>query len=344
ADRGRGNGVFRFRFDPRGFLSNLAQNPLETVVDLERDWRTIAGAFFRTSRHLLQGRRSPVEEILCALDLSYFFSLRPYRKTIRLSIDFSRLADSPRRLVVTTTAWPQARLCGFEGRDPVWRREGTRILLAATALPGIFPPVVVEGQTLADASLIDNSPIGVAINEGARFLYAILPFTVGRAPAIRGEPGSLESLYRALTFAWVADLWGDLRGIYFLENLREALGRGSPSSDSPRDVPTTPSLSGEMPPRVRLPKQGEIQFRAFTPRNPLDLGLWSLLDFREHRIADLIDKGFRDAKTQARFDPRAVIPQLRSVSLFEPFGHSISPYEPGHPVYRRPSPEQSHAG
>ena len=46
-------------------------------------------------------------------------------------------------------------------------------LVATTALPGIFPPVLIEGELYVDGGIVNNVPISVAADMGARKIYVL---------------------------------------------------------------------------------------------------------------------------------------------------------------------------
>ena len=48
-----------------------------------------------------------------------------------------------------------------------------RALLASAALPGIFPPVTVEGHELMDGGVADNAPLSVAVELGATDVWVL---------------------------------------------------------------------------------------------------------------------------------------------------------------------------
>jgi NTE family protein len=47
-------------------------------------------------------------------------------------------------------------------------------ILASTALPGLFPPIVWQGRTLVDGGLSNNVPIDLAIGQGAEQVIGML--------------------------------------------------------------------------------------------------------------------------------------------------------------------------
>jgi len=47
------------------------------------------------------------------------------------------------------------------------------VLQASTAIPGVFPPVSVDGIEYLDGGIVDNTPIDVALDSGAKHVLAI---------------------------------------------------------------------------------------------------------------------------------------------------------------------------
>jgi NTE family protein len=57
----------------------------------------------------------------------------------------------------------------------IWLRQGTLVeaLRASYALPGIFPPVELEGRALVDGALVNPVPVSVCRAMGARLVIAV---------------------------------------------------------------------------------------------------------------------------------------------------------------------------
>lgn len=67
------------------------------------------------------------------------------------------------------------------------RGDAIEAILASAAIPGVFPPVVVDGHALMDGGVANNTPISHALALGASDLY-ILP--TGHACALAQPPSS----------------------------------------------------------------------------------------------------------------------------------------------------------
>ncbi|MDF1608987.1 patatin-like phospholipase family protein [Hoeflea sp. YIM 152468] len=70
-------------------------------------------------------------------------------------------------------------------------------ILASSAVPGIFPPVVIAGRPLIDGAIAANTPLRVAAGLGARRIV-VLP--TGYACALQKPPqGAIASMLHAVT-------------------------------------------------------------------------------------------------------------------------------------------------
>ena len=57
-------------------------------------------------------------------------------------------------------------------------------LLASAAIPGLFPPVTIDGRHLVDGALVANTPVRQAVDLGATDIYVLAVATLGRT----GDP------------------------------------------------------------------------------------------------------------------------------------------------------------
>ena len=56
-------------------------------------------------------------------------------------------------------------------------------ILASSAIPGLFPPVLLNGQQYVDGGLLDNGGVGVAVAAGAKLIYVMSVMYGGESPA-----------------------------------------------------------------------------------------------------------------------------------------------------------------
>jgi NTE family protein len=64
-------------------------------------------------------------------------------------------------------------------------------VLASSAIPGVFPPVTIDGHQHVDGGLVDPTGLDTAIELGARRVYVLDSGYAGRLPAPLGSMNSI---------------------------------------------------------------------------------------------------------------------------------------------------------
>jgi len=90
------------------------------------------------------------------------------RHIVEAGVEFDRLEDAEVPLEVVTTSLT-------DGQER-WITDGpvADALLASAAIPGIFPPVTIDGDVLVDGGVVNNVPISRAVAGGATRIYVLL--------------------------------------------------------------------------------------------------------------------------------------------------------------------------
>lgn len=90
----------------------------------------------------------------------------------------------------------------LQAGTPVVLSSGDAIeaLLASSAIPGVFPPVEIDGRLLVDGGLAANTPVSQAIDLGADVVYLL--------PTESEEPGVRPRSALGVTFQSIAHLHG----------------------------------------------------------------------------------------------------------------------------------------
>ncbi len=117
------------------------------------------------------------------------------RHLIESNLAFARLEDSriPLHVMATDLQGSSVRLSAGAAADAV---------LASSAVPGIFPPVVIGGRPLMDGAIAANTPLRLAVELGAKRII-VLP--TGYACALKEPPnGVIAKALHAVTLliAW----------------------------------------------------------------------------------------------------------------------------------------------
>jgi NTE family protein len=138
---------------------------------LESSWRSITTAQVYSLRPaVVFAGLLPGWLTLMALDRAgSLLDPRPLRELLAASLDFDRIRRSPVeiRAVAMDLAQRQQRI--FDNRTLT-----VDALMAATAVPGAFPPVVVDGNVLVDGGLTGRAPVLEALESGMRIERVIV--------------------------------------------------------------------------------------------------------------------------------------------------------------------------
>jgi NTE family protein len=115
----------------------------------------------------LPGFYAPRQDFWTAPTWTYVYDTRPLLATLGRHVDFAALNASPTTFVVTAVEVVTGALQPFANK-PVGNVPATRIeprhVLASGSLPPGFPWTEINGMPYWDGGLVDNAPLGLAID------------------------------------------------------------------------------------------------------------------------------------------------------------------------------------
>jgi len=164
------------------------------VAQLDRLWRSL------TRRHIMP--MSIVDLLRVAMRRDYMVDPTALRRLLEKHLPYRRLEDAAVPMYVVATDM----LLGQE----VILSSGSVVeaVLASTAIPGVFPPVRIDGRELVDGGVANNTPISTAIRLGATRLV-VLP--TGFSCALKALPKSaIGRALHALSLLVTRQLVGDI--------------------------------------------------------------------------------------------------------------------------------------
>jgi NTE family protein len=106
---------------------------------------------------------------------------QPLRELVRRNLNYERLEDAARQIVVVATDVLTGQEVALD------KGPAMDAVMASAALPAVFPPVNVGPRLLMDGGIVNNTPISVARQVGADTIY-VLP--TGYACALESPPRS----------------------------------------------------------------------------------------------------------------------------------------------------------
>jgi predicted acylesterase/phospholipase RssA len=255
------------------------------------------------------GAQDPVVEALKTANFAALFSEAPFIALVQDTIDPGRLAKSPKDLAVTATDWANGEPRVFHKAD-ITGPYGVGAILASAAIPGIFPPVYLEGIPFVDGGLAMNTPFKPAIDAGSDVLHVVYvdPLTV-EIP-ISELPTSLDTLYRTYAILVANNMNNDLLIAGLVnEDLETAERLGFLRRDS-----RLRSL-GQGLRRIRRViehvEAGEpyrpLTIHRYRPQKPLG-SADALLNFSALHIHDVMSRGYADALNHDCIEEGCVLP------------------------------------
>ena len=124
------------------------------------------------------------------------------RAIIEAGIDFENLQDTTIPFEVVTTSLT-------DGRER-WIAHGRAVeaILASSAIPSIFPPVIIDGDVLVDGGVVNNVPISRAMAAGCTRIYVLLCGPLHYHPPLPKRPAeaALTAFFVAVHARFVREL------------------------------------------------------------------------------------------------------------------------------------------
>jgi predicted acylesterase/phospholipase RssA len=292
-----GNGIYRLRGDPFTYFDPgcIALNPAAPVATVADDAAFFAQYLFSRGANFIRSSAGLPQRALQLLDMSAFISIEPLRKNTRKIIHFEGIRRSDRILRVAATNWNTGELKVFENMD-MTDEVGPKILQGASAIPGIFPPVEIAGDTYVDGGLVMNTPLKLAIKAGATTLHVIYLDPEVRNIPLRRLQNTFDTAIKmfSIMFATIAN--EDIDHAREINQGLSLIGRVARSETlSNQELQSLTRFAGWIDLQVRqdLP-QKKLTIHRHRPRTELG-GALGMLNFNQEVISGFIERGFNDA-------------------------------------------------
>ena len=286
-----GNGVYRVRGLPfQGIDPSCLERPFDTLREWANDGLYLANFAAVRGLNLLTSQAPLRARLAETVDVSAFFSTRPFQSLIEGTIDLGALRASEKRLAIAASNWQTGTLQLFS-KDDVAGPLGHQRIEASASIPGLFSPVVIEGVPYVDGGVLLNTPLRPAIRLGAEVIHVIYLDPLVENIPFPQLPNTLDTLYRLYAIGLAANMKNDILTAQEINaSLRMARG-SSESEDQGRGI----RLARRVAERAR---QGQpyrtVEVHRYRPTSDLGGG-GGLLDFRAEYIDQVIQLGWQDA-------------------------------------------------
>lgn len=198
---------------------------------------------------------------------------RGLRRILEKHIDFSALRNNKTRILITAINMKTGQLRYFTSKI-----IGIDHLMAAAAIPMLFPWQYIDGVPHWDAGLMVNTPIAPALAWNAREIVVVLHSPVGAF-----ETKEPETTLQAFELAMEHVLIGSCTALLPIPSWREHPEAPLFETPAPGSAGLSPGGNG-----------GVIRVVA-PPKMP---GLTSMFNYSHTQAENLVEKGYHNAKTQ----------------------------------------------
>lgn len=302
-----GNGVYRLRASPFQLLDlGCFLSPVQVLGDLGRDALFWGGYATTYGAQLLAAEAPLWERALETVNLAALFSREPLEELLAETIDLSRLRAAPNSLAIAVSDWKNGESKVYRKADMV-DRLGTNLVLASTAVPGIFEPVVLDGIPCVDGGLLMNTPFKPAIADGAVVLHVIFVDPRLSEVPFPPLPNTLDTFYRLYSILLATQIRGDARVAATVNEELATLAAGRTARGRELPVVRAKQVAGvpmtSSPDKVYRP----LEIHLYWPSTVLG-GAADFLDFSAPVIGELIRQGYEDGRTHDCSRSRCVLP------------------------------------
>jgi NTE family protein len=161
-------GFFRIRAEPTQYFSaslDLASQ-IEPMVEMTGD----ALYFMRQTAQRLAyavGTAGTIADGAATItELSQWIDVSPMYELVNEVVTPADFGSGSRKIAITAVDWRTGKPRTFRNGE-LARPHGRSIILAAAALPAVFPAVQVDGRSYVDASVLIDTPLSPALEDVA---------------------------------------------------------------------------------------------------------------------------------------------------------------------------------
>ncbi|HEU5022448.1 MAG TPA: patatin-like phospholipase family protein, partial [Bryobacteraceae bacterium] len=201
-------------------------------------------------------------------------------------------------LTVTATNWGTGEPRNFHFRN-LSNALAWQAIRASAAIPGLFPPVSIEGEIFIDGGVVMNTPIKPAIDAGADEIHVISLDPCVQDLGKDYAPATWDVLNRVVTAMVAENIAEDIETARWINEGLDALDRVDQDGDHFHTADGKRFIRAARTIRRRLEKEGElprkVTIHRYYPKRPLG-GVLGLLNFGRPAIEAMIAQGYSDAR------------------------------------------------
>jgi len=287
-----GNGIYRFRGDPLGYLDPacITAHRADPFAEAAGDATFFAQYWLKRGTSFLAAAGPLPQRALQLVDLSAFISTEPLKQQIKRIMRFDRVRSADRVLRVAATNWQTGQVKIFENEE-MTDALAPLIMQASAAIPGVFPPVEIAGNTYVDGGVVMNTPLRPAIHAGATTLHVVYLDPDVRSIPIQRLQNTLDTMMKTYTILQATIANEDITTASWINDGLEVIERVSRGElPAEGDLLSFVRVAGEIEQAIRrgFPYR-KLTIHRYRPEKDLG-GPLGMLNFRQPVILESIER------------------------------------------------------
>jgi NTE family protein len=290
-----GNGVFRLRGDALQYLTPEGLlNFFDPLRQLGSDTVALGRYALTRTANLIMSQTSIESRTIGLINIGDLLDSSPYKETLLRVIEPSGILTTTKQLRIIATNW-------FTGETKIFENlhfcdeHGPLAVAASSAIPGIFPPVVVDEDIYVDGGVVMNTPLSPAIRCGAELLHVIYLDPDPQDIPLMWEPNSVDTLLRMYNMLLASKIQQDVQSVGAINSALQLSETDRPDlslgveklKNSLRGVTAVVNQSATQPLKT-------LEIHRYFPRRQLG-GALGMLDFKLDPIVTMIQEGEQQA-------------------------------------------------
>ncbi|MBZ5507115.1 MAG: patatin-like phospholipase family protein [Acidobacteriia bacterium] len=286
------NRMFRLRANPVHFLHPACwlPNPFASLSLLAQDSAFLTREAFKRGTNLLFASEQISQKVIELIDFSSLVSTDAFEAVLSSRVNLANIRSSHKLLKISCTDW-RAGVARVFINSSMTDEVGVKIILASSAIPGVFSAVEIGNSLYVDGGVVMNTPLKPVIDSGAEILHVIYAEPAVANTPLPQLPSTAGAISRALEIALGTMLKKDIQ-LAAKVNLQVA----SRKDNHPRSKSS----------------HRQVIIHRYSSNEAQDIG-W--LSFGQDGLKRLIELGFRDAVEHNCKESECVLPTQNSDGL-----------------------------
>lgn len=287
-----GNGLLRLRGNPAELLSDncYSQGTLGLLGQLALDVTSFGRAAFDKATEFARSAEDLDQRLVQLVDLTMLVSPERFHLFVRRNVVPSRVRESGKIVKILAANWRTGALREFDPRE-VPDALLHQAIIASAAVPGLVPPVLVDGEPYADGGIVMNTGLRPAIQAGASELHVVYMDSVDPNVPPREPASTVETIFRSFSINLASMLNRDIEIATKISTGVRDGRRLEPAADAARGTVSgfARALAAGSPDRAYR----ELEIHRY--RASADLGgVAGWLSFDRAHLVHLIEMGFEE--------------------------------------------------